>query len=56
MKKIHNLPGAANNIVPFDLNYIKRWLDDYQLLIKIHPIEHLFEIESTSDDEWYDLT
>jgi hypothetical protein len=42
-KRIYNLPHAENQILPFDVNYVKNWLDRFEKDIKVNPIQSLFE-------------
>jgi hypothetical protein len=53
IKKIHNLPGSENNIVPFDVNYVKRWLDQFDRDIKVNHVQSLF---NDGEDDWYEFT
>jgi hypothetical protein len=50
IKKIHNLPGSANNIVPFDVNYVKNWLEKFDNDVKVSQVQPLFD---TDEDEWH---
>jgi hypothetical protein len=51
IKRIHNLPGAKNQIVPFDVNYVKNWLEAFDKDLKVNPVQSLFNLDD-EENEW----